>query len=656
MNTNSNLNSKSFTRIPEEELYSTHYVDSLLSGVNDWRNIQEIVRSTFKALTEVVRAQGSAIKELEKHVNTKASKSELINSLTTKANTNDVMRTFNEVAASMENRPTVDELHELLDSKISKNDFNYLINSKPSIDEVRNMISTKFESLNNKEELELELKTRIEEQTNYINKRLNSYISNKELNNVLSILETKANLAEVSEQIANKASKESVVSALQRKMNKSEVEAIINSKADITDFQNLSQIVKNKADIIETEEIRSILDTKTDRNELLQLTNLLNNKIDFKDYELLQNTIIETKNDTTKRITDIDSDLDRLIDNIKKEFSNWNSLITQLESTKLDLKDLEAINNNIAKKIDSDNLNYTINQLKTEISETLKNLKDENLFNKKIIEDKINDKSEFLEKQNEKINENLNGKINRISEEVSKINNDFPEFNTQIKNLVTNQNKDLLNDVNYLKDEILKFSGDIEDLYNIKAEKKDFDLLQNKVFKDLESKTSVSSLDNLYRNIMKDVSDKQDDSKSIVNKALKNFETDMFKLLDKKADLFELTNMLNNKADFASTSVAIQNKASCSEVEKIRNAVEKLIKDIGGKIDLSKFELFVKDNKRIIEDINKDLLGRASIKEVVAMMKNKADIDDVNKALSQIHEELDSKCEINNVSIYNYQY
>lgn len=91
--------------------------------MNEWRNIQDIVRTTIKALCEVVRSQGVSIRELEKQIVTKASKSELNSGLNIKANVADVMRTFSEVASSIESRPTMEEIHSFLDEKVSKNDL-----------------------------------------------------------------------------------------------------------------------------------------------------------------------------------------------------------------------------------------------------------------------------------------------------------------------------------------------------------------------------------------------------------------------------------------------------------------------------------------------------------------------------------------------------
>jgi len=39
-------------------------------------------------------------------------------------------------------------------------------------------------------------------------------------------------------------------------------------------------------------------------------------------------------------------------------------------------------------------------------------------------------------------------------------------------------------------------------------------------------------LDNLYKTLIKEVNDKTEENKIIVNRALKSFETDFYKLLD----------------------------------------------------------------------------------------------------------------------------
>ena len=46
-------------------------VDDMTAGRNQWRNIQDIVRVTFKEFHDVLRAQGDAIKSLERSIDSK---------------------------------------------------------------------------------------------------------------------------------------------------------------------------------------------------------------------------------------------------------------------------------------------------------------------------------------------------------------------------------------------------------------------------------------------------------------------------------------------------------------------------------------------------------------------------------------------------------
>jgi hypothetical protein len=65
---------------------------------------------TFKAVCDVLRSQGLAIRELERVLPTKANKAELNAGLSVKANVSDVSRTIAEVASSIENKLTFEEV------------------------------------------------------------------------------------------------------------------------------------------------------------------------------------------------------------------------------------------------------------------------------------------------------------------------------------------------------------------------------------------------------------------------------------------------------------------------------------------------------------------------------------------------------------------
>ena len=145
------------------------------------------------------------------------------------------------------------------------------------------------------------------------------------------------------------------------------------------------------------------------------------------------------------------------------------------------------------------------------------------------------------------------------------------------------------------------------------------------------------------------MSDRNEESRVNFNQSLKAFENDIQRALEKKANMYEITTLLNSKADSASINLAVQNKIGVADFESLKNAYEKLNREVLNKVDYNKFEAYMNDSRNSIEEIQKDLMMKSNIKEILSLMKNKADIDDVNKALTQIHEELDSKCNTDQV-------
>lgn len=88
-------------------------VDDLLGGINDWQNIQDIVRLTFKALSDVVKSQGSDIHDLKKDLQHKANKSDMKVALTTV----DILQ---ELKILIDSKLSIDDVKDLLIEKISK--------------------------------------------------------------------------------------------------------------------------------------------------------------------------------------------------------------------------------------------------------------------------------------------------------------------------------------------------------------------------------------------------------------------------------------------------------------------------------------------------------------------------------------------------------
>lgn len=479
-------------------------------------------------------------------------------------------------------------------------------------------------------------------------KKSANFVTSKDLSNLTTLVDQKANLNDVNEALASKASKESVINALHRKANKAETEAMIKSKVDIEDFQNIINSLNNKIDINEFDKLQNVIDNKADRSDIIQISNSLKDKAELKDFDMLNVCYSEMKRDSSKRIDDLDQDIDRLIENIKKEFQNINIVVNNLDLKKADFKELEKTNNYLAKKIDSDTFNSSVSAVKSDIYDSFTHFKNDIFQNKKIFEEHVNEKLSLLEKNNEKATDE-NSKIKeKISELSDKRKNDSDETLKQARGMITNYMKEISTENNLLRSEMQKLNNEIEDILNKKLEKKEFELVRNKIFSELEQKAEVIEIDNLYKNMQKEQADRFDENRININQTLKAFESDIQRVLEKKANMYEVTTLLNSKADSGSMNMAIQSKVGVAEFENLRITIDKISRELMNKLDYNKFEGYMTDTRSSLEEIQKDLMMKANIKEILSLLKNKADIDDVNKALTQIHEELDSKCAMEN--------
>lgn len=150
-------------------------------------------------------------------------------------------------------------------------------------------------------------------------------------------------------------------------------------------------------------------------------------------------------------------------------------------------------------------------------------------------------------------------------------------------------------------------------------------------------------MDELFESTKQEIKSNIDNIKSELNSNYRNIQSDIQKLDSSKPTLYEITTMLSNKADLNSTSINLQSKVDLSEFEVLKINFEKLNRENSNKIDFNKFDEYMMETRNTIDYIQKDLVIKANIKEVFLHLKNKAEIDDVNKALTQIHDELDLK-------------
>ena len=81
---------------------------------------------------------------------------------------------------------------------------------------------------------------------------------------------------------------------------------------------------------------------------------------------------------------------------------------------------------------------------------------------------------------------------------------------------------------------------------------------------------------------------------------------------------------------------SLEQKPNVAEVDAVRQMIERVLKEVEHKASFRDLEAHVNYTKGCLEDIHKDLLLRANIKDVITLMDTKANVEDVNQTLSVV--------------------
>ena len=473
--------------------------------------------------------------------------------------------------------------------------------------------------------------------------------SKSELSSSLNI---KANIAdimrtfsEVAQNIESRPTLNEVNILLDDKLSKHELSALLSTKPSLNDIKHLLQSGEIKLNInnninelsqhfvtqeqlaaslnqtvgkdnllvlleqkVGRDEMEQALTHKANVNELKAMLEEMNDKIHN---NTVTNLTEESIANINKRIDEMDKDIDILIDNIKKQFQNVNNVINNLTSTKADYKEVELL----IKNVSSQQVEEMLIQTKTELTDSITKSRSDFVQAMNVLEQQY--KGDILHNEKE-----YNEKLTKLSKEFSQgltyVNNDIGKINNSI---ITR--------------------NEVEEMVNKKIH-------SNNVLTHNEETSKVQhinndDLDSLYQSVSKHTHDKIEESKHYIQEYIKQFNNSIQEQLDTKASISEMHVLLNSKADHNKTAVILDNKTPRCEFEALKLTVEKLSNDMISKLDQSKFDMYVQHTTNTIDTMSKDVMMKANIHEMMTYIKSKVSIDEVNKALSVIHDELDTK-------------
>lgn len=98
----------------------------------------------------------------------------------------------------------------------------------------------------------------------------------------------------------------------------------------------------------------------------------------------------------------------------------------------------------------------------------------------------------------------------------------------------------------------------------------------------------------------------------------------------------EFNEAMSQKVDYNGLRTSLEQKSNVSEMEGVRRMLEKVFKDLESKAGFKELESHALFTKNSLEDLHKELLLKASIKDLCMLLDQKANVEDVNQTLSLV--------------------
>ena len=544
--------------------------------------MNEIIRVSLKSLTDTVKNQGLAIRDLSKKLSNKPSREEIDNYLKFKPNNEDVFQAINDLGNSLE-------------QKMDKNEFMNYLNQKNNIGENNcgnqyNELMDKFEKFKN------DIFSKINKLENEVVKKDDFAILKNELDN-------KANIIDME-------------SALEAKEDKEKINFTTKNIVDKTEINNMINNAINKNKKIGNNDFEQFLNGY--QNDLKNLDEKLNNKLDINDF---QNVFENMK----QRVDNIDNDLDRLIQSVKDQFQAVNFALNNLEDNCANKNDIIInMENILGNKIEKEQVDLLITRAKNNLLDVINQFKSGENSNMKIFEENIQAKMDKMLLDNQSL-------LNEITNTNQNINNYFSQKQAEMDSLMDRMRTALNNNEFQNKKEFSNtFENKLLQRINEKLDISKFEEFLNGLKEDLDNKLDIITMKKTNEEIIKEINDK-----------IRQLYTDINKDLAQKINKNDLDIILSeNNLKINNNNETITEKLSLTDFEDFVNNITLQLKQ---KLDINKFNNIISTFNTNFENIHKDMNSKADIKNILDILKNKLDTDKFNDILNNIKKELGSK-------------
>lgn len=595
-------------------------LEGLLANTSDWRNIQDIIRVTFRALADSTRRHDALIQELQ------SKQEDVYTALTS---------TLQHKVSEPEMLSALTDLERRLSDKTEK--LTNTLSEKPNLEEVRLLLRPKV----NLDELNRMLDLRATETQELANQLSSLDEATQGLVQRTQELETR--LAQAEEAVSRKANSDSVANFLRKKVNREDFDSVLARKADLTLLQDLVSALEAKADNRWVEQLSETLTIQIER---------LAPKIDV---EELANRLKETKAHSDKKLADLSRTLEVKTSGLAKDLEAAKaqverlSVLTEqtkaasdrLSSRKADLRDLDDLAGLLGKKADLDYMSQVVAATRDEVLEhldthvtALKTQRDDQL------------QEDFADSVL------LRDSLRNCQAELQRLAIAQQRCEEQ-SSLLASANSDLQAELHSLRREVEMAQRETE------LQARSHTDLAALIKAGLETKSDLPYVDQELEHCQKTLLGSLQALKEDLRKKLNSIEAGLRKQLDDRPSPGEVqasilaqlrvqlqaelrtelqTELMQRSTEQGHLGRALANKAEQSDFDALSRSLVALREDLSKKASQADLSLQVAVLKAALDEAAHDIAAKANTQDFCTILDSKANVDDVNAALKEVHE------------------
>ena len=318
------------------------------------------------------------------------------------------------------------------------------------------------------------------------------------------------------------------------------------------------------------------MENKIDKNEFNLLVSNVATKSDKGDIDLILATIDNLKLDTDHRHIEFEKRLEFFRNDIENTRHNLNSNLNK----KAENKDYDRLTSLISKKADLDHVNSSILKIKNDMFEELGLVKNEINLQKVSVE-------EILMERQHKIYETLSDEIDKLNDQIKNLLEerriDIEETAKFIKNVTNTNKKETQFTIDKLNDELEYIKKGLDEIISKKIDKKELAELKTKILSQIDNKVDLNEVQNALNTCQSDLSGRFIEYKDEIKSIIRTQENEIFNILNKKANLADVSAALGTKADANALHTLLNQKISCGDFEEFKRKLDYLMSTVDDK-------------------------------------------------------------------------